>query len=151
MSLYGINFTFGQSQLLTLAKLNYKAYEFSLKGMSKVPWKVSIRALSLQLAAVILICFVQESVLFGKQEVLSGVYSPASVSVCTQLFRQNKGTRGFHPHETRSRALFQDPDCMPLEVDDIWNCLTLIGRYVGQNRPGSDSGVHRERENGKKA
>lgn len=95
MSLYGINFTFGQSQLLTLAKLNYKAYEFSLKGMSKVPWKVSIRALSLQLAAVILICFVQESVLFGKQEVLSGVYSPASVSVCTQLFRQ-RGTRGFH-------------------------------------------------------
>lgn len=142
MSLYGINFTFGQSQLLTLAKLNYKAYEFSLKGMSKALWKVSIRALSLQL--------VQESVLFGKQEVLSGVYSPASVSVCTQLFRQ-KGTRGFHPRKTRSRALFQDPDCMPLEVDDIWNCLTLIGRYVGQNRPGSDSGVHRERENGKKA
>lgn len=88
MSLYGINFTFGQSQLLTLAKLNYKAYEFSLKGMSKALWKVSIRALSLQL--------VQESVLFGKQEVLSGVYSPASVSVCTQLFRQ-KGTRGFSP------------------------------------------------------
>lgn len=75
------------------------------------------------------------------------------LQVCPSVhsFSDRRGRGGFHPRKTRSRALFQDPDCMPLEVDDIWNCLTLIGRYVGQNRPGSDSGVHRERENGKKA